>query len=117
MSPIIEPADYKPLASLPSATVEMTAKRLFSKVTVQLKNTSDKIAFFNELVLKNAEGQAEGFAKWNENYVTLLPGETNHWNVPFPQSATVFLLFSEDGTPKSRRLSYNPFYRTLYSDT
>lgn len=76
MSPITEPADYKPLASLPSATVQMTAKRMFSRVTVQLKNTSDKIAFFNELVLKNSEGHAEGFAKWSENYVTLLPGET-----------------------------------------
>ena len=84
MSPITEPADYKPLASMPSATIEMTAKRMFSRVTVQLKNTSDKIAFFNELVLKNTQGHAEGFAKWSENYMTLLPGETKSLECTLP---------------------------------
>jgi exo-1,4-beta-D-glucosaminidase len=50
------------------------------------KNTSDKIAFFNEFVLVDAEGHAVSYAKWSDNYVTLLPGESRMLKCSYPSA-------------------------------
>ena len=41
----------------------------------KLKNLSNKIAFFTELTLKDNNGSAILPVFWEDNYVSLLPGE------------------------------------------
>ena len=45
------------------------------EVPVILKNVSDNLAFFTELTLKDKNGAAILPVFWEDNYVTLLPGE------------------------------------------
>lgn len=74
-------ADFSALNQLPKLTVE-ASKKVASKdseyeVSVELKNPSDKLAFFIELELANGEkGPAVLPVFWSDNYVSLLPGET-----------------------------------------
>ena len=50
-------------------------------IEVTLSNSSDVISFFNRLVLKDKSGNLVAPAFWNDNYVTLQPGETRHLTV------------------------------------
>ena len=45
------------------------------EVPVILRNVSEKIAFFTELTLKDNSGAAILPVYWEDNYVSLLPGE------------------------------------------
>jgi len=84
-------ADLTLLNSLPLAEVGVT-HRLEAvgdkgKITVELANHSDRIAFFIELLLtddRTAEPVVPIF--WQDNYVTLLPNETRTLTAMFPSS-------------------------------
>ncbi len=73
-------ADFTALNKLQPASVETslstnnTEESVIFKVT--LKNTSDKIAFFIDAQLRQENGTTLFPVFWDDNYVSLLPGET-----------------------------------------
>ncbi len=74
------PADFKGLAELPE--VELDVKGVLkkvdegNKVEVSIRNPSENIAFFVQLdVTKGQGGEPVVPVYWEENYVSLLPGE------------------------------------------
>lgn len=69
-------ADYKALADLGQATLNAVASTEGETVKVKVTNTSDKVAFFVRMALKDAEGQMVTPAFWNENFISLKPGES-----------------------------------------
>jgi exo-1,4-beta-D-glucosaminidase len=85
-TPLKEAADYKALASLPATSLELTAKQMYRTVDATLKNTSNKVSFFNRLALMDANGKLVEYAKWSNNYVTLQPGETKELHCSFAES-------------------------------
>ena len=55
------------------------------KILITLRNTSDKIAFFLEFVLLNSlNGEPVLPVFWEDNYISLLPGEKRRLTVSFP---------------------------------
>jgi exo-1,4-beta-D-glucosaminidase len=108
MTPVNSYADFTQLRQLPAATVKATTS--FSSVggagraRVTLTNTGASIAFFIRLQVTGKNGEEALPVTWDDNYVTLLPGEQrvltasyrvkdlnggapalvlNGWNVPF----------------------------------
>ena len=74
-------ADFTLLNTMPETQVNVTHQ--FSgegndkQLTVNITNTSDKIAFFIELQLKNSEtGLSVLPVFWNDNYISLIPGKS-----------------------------------------
>ena len=71
---------FQSLQDMPAATVRTTlrkradAENLYFDVT--LKNTSHKIAFFNEVLLLGDDGLPVPYTFTTDNYFTLLPGES-----------------------------------------
>jgi len=48
-----------------------------SVIEIKMKNPSDKIAFFTELrILDKSTGESILPVIWSDNYITLLPGES-----------------------------------------
>ena len=72
-------ADMTGIYKMPKAKVEVQFSSAEAgdrvEVPVILKNISDKIAFFTELTIKDKSGAAILPVFWDDNYVTLLPGE------------------------------------------
>jgi exo-1,4-beta-D-glucosaminidase len=73
--------DFTALATLPSVNLEV--KTIFqndnkdNRATVTLTNPGHSLAFFVRLRVMNAKGDAEILpSMWDDNYVSLLPGET-----------------------------------------
>ncbi len=68
---------YRQLNHLPNATIAATAAMASSgKVRVQLLNKGVAVALQNKLTLVNADGSRILPAYYSDNYVSLLPGET-----------------------------------------
>jgi len=81
MTPVKSYADLTALRSMPAATVRTTAT--FTRGTsgrsdahVTLTNTSKNVAFFLRLQIVGRDGAEALPVFWEDNYVTLLPGET-----------------------------------------
>jgi len=84
-------ADFTLLNSMPSAKVGI--EHYFDKVgkeqqaVVRLQNKSNCLAFFIELgVLGKSSGQTILPVFWEDNYISLLPGETRYLKATFPAS-------------------------------
>jgi len=73
-------ADFTALNNLPPATIETSLSTTGNNkdviFNITLKNTSDKIAFFIDLQLKQENGTTLFPVFWDDNYISLLPGET-----------------------------------------
>ena len=81
-------ADYTALDKLPKINLEYDYKyskeNEFGKITLNIKNNSEAIAFFNFLdVLDPATMQPVLPIFWDDNYVTLLPGEDRNYEAKF----------------------------------
>jgi exo-1,4-beta-D-glucosaminidase len=80
MTPVKSYADFTALRSMPGASVNATAR--FSsaagtgKARVTLKNTGRSIAFFMRLEVTGQGGEEVLPVLWEDNYLSLLPGET-----------------------------------------
>jgi exo-1,4-beta-D-glucosaminidase len=79
-TPTKEFADFTGLARLPEVTPEVTYRfetaNTEQLVHVTLKNPTDKIAFFIELKVKGKQsGRSILPVFWDDNYISLLPGE------------------------------------------
>jgi exo-1,4-beta-D-glucosaminidase len=80
MTPVKKYADYTALRSMPNAAVDANAHFSSSNGTgqarVTLKNPGQSIAFFMRMQI-TGRGDDEALpVLWEDNYVTLLPGET-----------------------------------------
>ena len=80
MTPVKEYADYTALQTMPSATVKATARFTRqsgnTQARVTLTNTGKTLAFFVRVQLTGRGGQEALPVFWEDNYVSLLPGET-----------------------------------------
>jgi len=80
MTPIIKYADFTSLNVMPKATIATTQnfekKDDFYELTLNIENTSDKIAFFIDLRIKGSKSKSSILPIfWDDNYISLLPGE------------------------------------------
>lgn len=73
---LLQHADYKALANLAEATVVPTVKAEGNQIEVTIANDSDVVAFFIRMALKNAEGELVTPAFWDDNFISLKPGES-----------------------------------------
>jgi exo-1,4-beta-D-glucosaminidase len=84
-------ADYSALNSLPPAELAVTTSVSERKdeinVKVHLTNKSDKIAFFSRLSLKDDKDDLLIPVYWDDNYFSLLPGETRIINCIIPKNS------------------------------
>jgi exo-1,4-beta-D-glucosaminidase len=81
-------ADYTALDKLPKINLEYDYKYAkeneFGKVSLNIKNNSETIAFFNFLDVLNPETMQPVLpVYWDDNYVTLLPGEERTYEAKF----------------------------------
>ncbi len=88
ITPVIQEADLTALEKLPFTKITATtvANADNSAATVTLKNTGSRIAFFIHLKLM-ANGDEILPIDWDDNNVTLLPGETRQIDVRVPGGA------------------------------
>ncbi|HEX3007734.1 MAG TPA: glycoside hydrolase family 2 protein, partial [Bacteroidales bacterium] len=86
ITPLKGYADFTLLNTMPSASISgksvIEQQGNKSKITVALRNTSDRLAFFIEMKLKGASSEQLILpANWTDNFVSLLPGETRSLSV------------------------------------
>ncbi|MGB2589214.1 MAG: hypothetical protein WBG02_17925 [Candidatus Acidiferrum sp.] len=85
-------ADMTPLNTMPQVPLELTAEHSPSagenRVTIRLHNPSEHIAFFERAVITEAKDGDELLPiEYNDNYVTVFPGETVEIRSLLPQHA------------------------------
>jgi exo-1,4-beta-D-glucosaminidase len=87
MTPVNSYADFTQLREMTNATV--TAAARFSntggmgRATVTLSNSTSAIAFFIRLQVTGKDGEEALPVIWEDNYVTLLPGETRRLSASY----------------------------------
>jgi len=77
MTPLTQYADLTGLQQLPQAQLKASAAFEAGRARVTLENPSQALAFFVHLAVRKGPGGEEVLpVLWDDNYVTLLPGET-----------------------------------------
>jgi exo-1,4-beta-D-glucosaminidase len=81
VTPVKSYADFTALRNMPAARVRTTAafstdKSGRSEARVTVTNTSKAIAFFLRAQIVGGDGEEALPVFWNDNYITLLPGES-----------------------------------------
>ena len=84
VTPTKEFADFTALDDLPAVELEVSASGDGAEVTVQLSNPTDALAFFVGLRVVDAEGSSILPVLWDDNYVSILPGESRVLTARFP---------------------------------
>ena len=69
-------ADFSALNSLAHADVAVSASRKGDEIKVTMENKSQHVAFFIRMSVKDSEGELVVPAFWNDNLVSLEPGQT-----------------------------------------
>lgn len=69
-------SDFTRLSGLEKAGLEYDAVRKDGKLVLNVRNMSDKVAFFIRLALKDAGGEMVVPVTWDDNYFSLKPGES-----------------------------------------
>jgi len=101
VTPVRSYADMRGLADLPPVSLAVSAERVErrgtgagavrkgeARVAVRLRNPSKSVAFFVRLsVLGGPNGEEALPVLWDDNYVTLVPGESREISTTFPVSA------------------------------
>jgi exo-1,4-beta-D-glucosaminidase len=78
-------ADFTALNAMPRAKVKITSAFQAGRGQVTLANTSDKVAFFIELQLNKGDTKDPVLPiLWDDNYLSLLPGESRTIRATFP---------------------------------
>ena len=77
-------ADYSSLDRLAAADVQVSMQKNGENVELTLKNNAPVVAFFIRMSVKDAEGELVIPAFWNDNLVTLAPGETRTFTCSMP---------------------------------
>ena len=93
VTPTKEFADFTALDNLLEVELDVSAEASAgdngAKVTVQLSNSSESLAFFVELRVVDAEGSSILPVLWDDNYVSILPGESRELTARFPTAGDV----------------------------
>lgn len=76
VTPVKNYADFKALQQLPKQRVRSTVSYAPGRATVTLTNPGPNLAFFVRLQILGAHGEEVLPVLWEDNYVSLLPGET-----------------------------------------
>jgi exo-1,4-beta-D-glucosaminidase len=84
VTPTKEFADFTALDDLPEVELEVSADAVGNEVRVRLSNSSEDISFFNELRVVDADGNSILPVLWDDNYVSILPGESRELAARFP---------------------------------
>jgi exo-1,4-beta-D-glucosaminidase len=89
-TPVVSDGDLTDLQKLPNVTVQLNAKVLASRASVTLKNlSSDAPAFFVQVRIVGADDGREVLpAYWDDNAITLLPGEIRKLNVKYERQSS-----------------------------
>jgi len=86
-------ADFAALDDLPEvvleASIDVSPGEKGAEVTVLLSNPSDALAFFVELRIVDAGGRSILPVLWNDNYVSILPGESRELTALLPTTGNV----------------------------
>jgi exo-1,4-beta-D-glucosaminidase len=87
-TPTKQYADFTALNELPKVkpdcNYEYSKDNEFGHVTLTVKNTSDAIAFFNFFDVQDPQTHEPVLPiYWDDNYVSILPGETRTYNAKF----------------------------------
>jgi len=93
LTPIKDYADYRALNKLEPCNLEVSKSIKFKgdkgKANINIKNISDKVAFFIEVKLVKTDSQDPVLPVfWNDNYVSILPGEERELICEFYKSDT-----------------------------
>jgi len=86
-TPVLEFANLKELRSLPPAAVELRVgpKEKDGRIPVHLKNVGETIAFFIEIIVEEtSNGKPILPVLWEDNYISLTPGEVRQIGVRVP---------------------------------
>lgn len=76
MTPVKSFADFTALRDMPKAAVKATARFTSGAARVTLTNPTKGVAFFVRLQVVGDDGEEALPVSWDDNYVSLLPGET-----------------------------------------
>jgi exo-1,4-beta-D-glucosaminidase len=87
VTPTREFADFTALDELAEVELGMSAAATRDEVTVRLENPSDELAFFIELKVVDEDGSSILPVLWNDNYVSILPGESRELTARFAGDA------------------------------
>lgn len=108
MTPLKTYADYTDLNKLPMQDLNVKAQKTANELTVTLTNPAKTVAFFTELKLADKNGDWVKPVFWNDNYVSLLPGETKTFTCEIPaQAATAKSLTVSGWNVKAQTISLN----------
>jgi exo-1,4-beta-D-glucosaminidase len=90
ITPTKEYADFTALGELPEVVldveVELESDDNGTQIEIELENPSDALAFFVELQVVDDEDRSFLPVLWEDNYVSLLPGEKRELVARFPQT-------------------------------
>jgi exo-1,4-beta-D-glucosaminidase len=90
-TPLKEFADFSELGSLPAAEIKssVTLLQLADQIELKLdlKNQSDKTAFFINLTLLDKSDNQMFPVFWDDNYISILPGESRQIRCLIPESS------------------------------
>jgi len=84
VTPTKEFADFTALDDLAEVELDVSASENESEVMVQLFNPTDALAFFVELRVVDGNGNSILPVLWDDNYVSVLPGESRELTARFP---------------------------------
>jgi exo-1,4-beta-D-glucosaminidase len=91
-TPIQTYADLTALETLPAANLKLTSRKegkgTEEVLHVTVDNPTTHLAFFVHLVVKEKDGQDVKPIYWDDNYVTLMPGEKRELTAAYARTAT-----------------------------
>jgi exo-1,4-beta-D-glucosaminidase len=87
-TPTTEHADLSGVRNLPSSELAVRVTR-GDGVRVELENVTDRLAFFVQLRLVDASGADVLPVVWNDNYVSLLPGDARTLRAVVPRGGVL----------------------------
>jgi exo-1,4-beta-D-glucosaminidase len=97
-TPIKSSADFRPLNYLPQAEVDLKLQHENQEdqdlIEARITNKSGGVAFFVNLTLKDARNRTIYPVFWEDNYVSLLPGETRNLRCTIPGNKPIGSNFS-----------------------
>ena len=99
-------SDFSALSKLEKVELEASAALNDNRITLEIKNTGGTVAFFVRLALKTGSGEIVVPVTWEDNYISLQPGETRSisCNAPMECAKPCYVEISGWNTSSSIKL-------------